>query len=107
MSSTVEDIWESGAALALTIFGFFVALMIFSADSIEASVDVFAQSITVMVLAVFPTSVVGIFLAAFMAVVGASISISMLGPKLKSMVFAAGFFWVGTNIVIAWFFGPL
>lgn len=107
MGSSAEDIWEGGAALTLTIFGLIAAVMIFSADSTESSADIFAQSITVLVLSAFPTSELGVFLAVFMAIVGASISASMLGAKLKSMVFAAGFFWVGTNIVLTWFFGPL
>ncbi|WP_312909300.1 hypothetical protein [Natronosalvus caseinilyticus] len=107
MGETVEDIWEAGSAAALAIFGYIAVILLWTADSTQDSVTIFTKTVTVLLLAAFPTTEVGIYLAVFMAAVGASISISMLGAKRVFIIFTAGFFWCGTNIIMNWFFGPL
>jgi uncharacterized membrane protein len=60
-----------------------------------------------MLLAVVPASGVALFVDVIVAFVGGSIAVSQVDFDIRAFVISAGFLWIGTNLVINWFFPPV
>ena len=85
---TIGDAANSGAQIALTIFGLVIALLIISAGTIDVAVERFARFAYAVSMTFAPTSPVAVYISLFSVVVGA-ISASRFKDSVVMMV--AGF----------------
>ncbi|WP_152423935.1 hypothetical protein [Natronorubrum tibetense] len=102
---TLRDAFYMGLMGVLSLFIFVAAMRIWAADSPGESVEVFAQSVSILVLVALPTSEIGIILAMIMATVGAAIPLSGRNPHLILAAVFAGMGWGAANILVKLVFG--
>lgn len=102
---TLEDAFDLGVVIVATLFAYGAVASIWAADTLSESVNAFAQSITILLLVLVPTSEFGIFLAVALATVGASISLSERDPRVSLAAVLAGAGWTAANVLTNLVFG--
>lgn len=104
---TLEDLFKAGGAFALAIAFLFFWSGVQNADSASESVNIIEKFVVTMLLAVIPASEFALFVNAVVALVGGSIVASRVDFDIRAVVIAAGFLWMGTNLLINWIFPPV
>lgn len=104
---TLEDLFKAGGAFALAIAFLFFWSGIQNTESATESVSLVEKYVVTMLLAVIPASELALFVDTVAALVGGSIAASKVDFDIRVFVVVAGFLWIGTNLVINWFFPPV
>lgn len=107
MASTLEDGFEAGGVLAIAIFFLFAYSAMRDASSLTAAMDTFERFVVALVYSVAPSNELALMVDAIVSVVGGSFAASGFEFDIRVFVVVAGFLWIGTNIVMNWFFPPI
>lgn len=104
---TLEDLFKAGGAFALAIAFLFFWSEIQNTDSPSESINLVEKYVVTMLLAVVPANEFALFVDAVVALIGGSIAASQVDFDIRAFAITAGFLWIGTNLVINWFFPPV
>ncbi|MFD1686370.1 hypothetical protein [Halobellus litoreus] len=107
MSSTLEDGFEAGGALAIALFFLLVFPAIRDASSLTAAINTFERFAVALVYSVAPSNELAMMVDAVVSVVGGSMAASGFEFDIRVFVVVAGFLWIATNLVMNWFFPPI
>lgn len=102
---TIEDAFQLGGLIIITIFAYFAVGAIWAADTTAGAMNAFADSLTILLFAIYPTTEIGIVLAVVMAVVGGSIPLVGRDPRLIIAALVGGAWWTGISILTNLAFG--
>lgn len=105
--TNLKEIFNIGVTLAFALLLFIYWIQLQAADNITEAVDVFSQTLLVVLYTFIPTSPVGAIISMTAGAIGAAISADSLGPRPIGILVAFGFFYTATNIVINWFMVPI
>jgi hypothetical protein len=103
---TLEDLFKAGGAFALAIAFLFFWSGIQNTGSPSESVNLVERNVVMMLLAVVPANELALSVDAVVALIGGSIAASQVDFDIRAFVITAGFLWIGTNLLINWFFPP-
>lgn len=106
-TSTAEDAFKAGVAIAGGMFLLVYIVLLRQADSAAQAIDIFGRTFYTFVMAFLPTSRFAIFLDLVMGTLGASIAVTKLRARGIGILIAFGFGWTATNIIVNWFSSPI
>jgi len=104
---SVADAAKAGSVVAISLFLLLYFDMILSADGITEAVSIFERTILTVIFVFIPTTELGAVISVFSGTIAAAISLDGFDPSIARAVFAFGFVYTSTNIIINWFTVPV
>ncbi|SNR42885.1 hypothetical protein [Halorubrum vacuolatum] len=104
---SIGDAAKAGSLVALCLFLILYLIMLQSADGTTEAVNVFERTLLTVIFVFIPTSEIGAMISVFSGAVAAAISLDNFSPSVIGVVFAFGFVYTSTNIIINWFTVPV
>lgn len=101
--NSVADAAKAGGVVAVCLFLIVYVVMMMSADSLTEAVTIFERTILTLVFIFVPTTEVGALVSVFSGGIAAAVSLDDFDPSIARSIFAFGFIYILTNIVINWF----
>lgn len=105
--NSVADAAKAGGGVAVSLFLIVYVAMMMSADSLTEAVTIFERTILTLVFIFVPTTEIGALVSVFAGSIAAAISLDDFDPSIGRSIFAFGFVYTLTNIVINWFIIPV
>lgn len=106
-NGSIADAAKAGGLMAISLFLILYFIMLQSADGITEAVNIFERTLLTVIFVFVPTSGVGAVISVFLGAAAAAISVDDFDPSIIRTVFAFGFIYTSTNIIINWFTIPV